>query len=279
MIFMIKKEKIAFVEGLSKDLKTYKSVGILPIEALPDRLVQKIRNQLKPDTKIMVARKSLLIRAMSDPKHKELAKHINGNVALILSNKNPFEISRVVGSNRLRLIAKPNQVSPEDIRIEAGETAIAPGQAVTDLKAAGIDVKIDKGKVVISKPKVLVPKGQKISLQVAKALKMLDILPFEARAKVSAIMSENLLYDETALGMNQEVALANLARNFAEAHALSLAIGIPTPYNIREMISKAFMGSLSVGVEAKIPEGEVAEKLAALASIEARALDALVKKE
>ncbi len=276
---MIKKEKVAFVEGLSKDLKKYKSVGILPIEALPDRLVQKVRNQLKPDTKIVVARKSLLIRALSDPKHKELAKYISGNVALILSNKSPFEISKIVGSNRLRLVAKPNQVSPEDIHIEAGETAIAPGQAVTDLKAAGIDVKIDKGKVVISKPKILVPKGQKISLQVAKALKMLDILPFEARAKVSAITYENLLYDETVLGMNQEVALANIARNFSEAHALSIAIGIPTPYNIREMISKAFMGSLSVGLEAKIPEGEVAEKLAALASIEASALNALVKKE
>ncbi len=276
---MIKKEKVAFVEGLSKDLKKYKSVGILPIEALPDRLVQKVRNQLKPDTKIVVARKSLLIRALSDPKHKELAKYISGNVAIILSNKSPFEISKVVSSNRLRLVAKPSQISPEDIRIEAGETAIAPGQAVTDLKAAGIDVKIDKGKVVISKPKVLVPKGQKISLQVAKALKMLDILPFEAKAKVSAITYENLLYDETVLGMNQEVALANLARNFSEAHALSIAIGIPTPYNIREMISKAFMGSLSVGLEAKIPEGEVAEKLAALASIEASALNALVKKE
>ena len=55
-----------------------------------------------------------------------------------------------------------------------------PGQTVTELKAAGIDVQIQKGKVVIAKDKVLVKKGETISPGVAKALHTLEVYPFSA---------------------------------------------------------------------------------------------------
>lgn len=275
---MLKAQKVELVENLKKEIKSYKTIGILPIQEVPDRLTQKAKNMLKPDTKIIVARKSLIMRALeSNPQLKKLEDHIDSNFALIMSNRSPEELNEIISSNRIKLSAKPNQVSPEDISIESGETTIAPGQAVTDLKTAGIDVQIQKGKVVISKSKVLVAKGTKISVPVSKALKMLDIMPFEAGTQLRAIISEGILYHGLALKVNAEFLTNEISKSFAQACAIASNAGIITEYNVKESISKAYISALGLGLEAKVYEPEIAEKLLAQAVRESMAIDKLPK--
>ncbi len=275
---MQKKEKVDFVKRLKKELKAYKTCAVLETGSTPDRLVQRVRNQLKPEAKFVVARKTLLLRAISDdPELTRLVAYLNGNVALILTNRDPNELNGIVAGNRIRLAAKPHQVSPDEIRIEAGETTIAPGQAVTDLKAAGIDVKIDKGKVVISKSKVLVAKGVKVTVPVSKALKMLDIMPFEASTKLRAVLSGSLLFTEQALSVDRAFVERHIATDFLQAHVLSTAIGFVTPYNVSEMVRKAYISAIGVGVERGIYEPEIVEKLLAKAVLEAVQANKLVK--
>ncbi len=267
---MRKEEKIEFVKGLRAQLKACRTVAVLETGATPDRLVQKVRNQLKPDAKFVVARRTLLDRAVAeDETLKRLLPYLSGNVALILTNKEPAELNRIISENRIRLPAKPHQTSPEDISVEAGDTTIALGQAVTDLKAAGIDVQIQKGKVVISKGKVIVAKGAKVSVPVSKALKMLDIAPFEARTKLRAALDNGLLYTEEALGVDRAYVEEGIARIFAEADALSTAIGFVTPYNVAAMIRKAYISAIGLGVDRNIYEPEIVEKLLAKAVMEA----------
>ncbi len=276
---MLKAQKIKFVTETAKKAQSYKVAGVMPIDALPDRLVQKIRNELKPDTLFITGRKSLLLRITDSAKLKALHPYIDRSVALVFSNKDPMELYGIISSNKLRLLAKPNQVSPSDIKIESGETSIAPGQAVTDLKAAGIDVQIQKGKVVISRSKVLVAKGAKISTPISKALKMLDIAPFEAKGDLKVITDGHILFTEEVLKVNPVFVQDELTKNFRAAYELSLAIGHVTTYNVSEFINRAFRAALSLGVEAKIPEGEAAQKLLGIASLQAKSLDAMVKKE
>ncbi len=277
---MLKAEKVEFVKKTRAELKHYKTVGVMPIEAVPDRLVQKIRNGMKPNGKFVIARKNLIFKILEGNESlKKLEPQIQGNVALILTNDDPVDLYKKVSGSPMKLGAKPNQISPSDINIEAGETSIAPGQAVTDLKTAGIDVKIDKGKVVISKSKVLVAKGAKITTPVAKALKMLDIMPFQVQGRLSGAVYENLLFSENVLKINQEVILEELARNFSEANALTVAIKFVTPYNATMFISKAVNEAVALGVDAKIYEKEIVEKLLGIASAQATGVNSLVKKE
>lgn len=264
------KEKVEFVKKLRKELKAYKTCAVLETGKTPDRLVQKVRNQLKPEAKFVVARKTLLVRALSDdPELKRLVEHIDGNMALILTNKDPNELNSVIAGNRIKLAAKPNQISPEDINISAGETTIAPGQAVTDLKAAGIDVKIDKGKVVIAKSKVLVAKGAKVTVPISKALKMLDIMPFEASTRLRVVLNGKLLFTEQALSVDRAFVERHIVTDFLHAHMLSTAIGFVTPYNAADFIKKAYVSAIGLGVERGIYEPEIVEKLLAKAVIEA----------
>lgn len=276
---MLKSQKIEYVKSLREEIKKYKVVGVMSIEKIPDRLLQKIRNEVKTkDSKFIIARKNLILKIMDQEHLKDLEPFLKGNVGIIMSNSSSFELFEMVTSNKIRLLAKPNQIADQDLSIEAGETSLQPGQAVTDLKTAGIDVQIQKGKVTISKSKVLVKKGDKISVPVSKALKMLDILPFEAKGNISAIKEGKLLYTPEVLMINTTYISREIGSIFSSAYLLSLELGIVSQYNINEFIRRAFVAAISVGVEAKIPEGEVIPKLLGLASSAAKNLDGMVTK-
>jgi large subunit ribosomal protein L10 len=277
---MLKAEKIEFVKKLSAELKGYKTVGILSLESVPDSLVQKAKNKMKPEVRFLVMRRSLVLRILEgEPRFAKLAPYASGNFAILISNKEPSEINAVIAANKMKLLAKPNQVSPSDINIESGETAIAPGQAVTDLKTAGIDVKIEKGKVVISKSKVLVKKGEKISTAVSKALKMLDIKPFEAGTKLRAVVQGDLLFSDKVLAIDLAFIRGEVASNFTHANALATQIGFVTKYNADSFIRKAYLSALGLGLEAEIYEPGITDKLIAKAVREAISLNGMVKTE
>ncbi|MGC8479212.1 MAG: 50S ribosomal protein L10 [Candidatus Micrarchaeia archaeon] len=277
---MIKSQKIEFVNKLKKEIKEHKTVGVMSIERMPDRLFQKIRNEAKEKKiKTIVSRKNLLLKILDQENFKTLEPFVTGNVAVLMTNDSPFELYSLVSSNKIRLIAKPNQIADSDIVIESGETSLQPGQAVTELKTAGIDVQIQKGKVTIGKSKTLVKKGEKISLQVSKALKLLDILPFEAKGNVAAIVEGKLLYTPEILKVNKEFISIEIGKIFNSAYLVSLELGIVTEYNVKEFIRRAFVSALSVGTQAQIPEGEVIPKLMGIAFSAAQNLDGMVKKE
>ncbi len=277
---MLKAEKVTYVKKLDKEAKNYATVGIMPLESVPDSLVQKVRNSLKPETKFVILRKTLALRMLeSDPRLQKLKDYAKGNFAIILSNKDPTELNKIIVTNRKKLGAKPNQVSPADINIESGETTVAPGQAVTDLKTAGIDVKIEKGKVVISKSKTLVKKGEKISTAISKALKMLDIQPFEAGTKLTVALNGELIYTERVLSVDSAFLTREVMVNFNEANALATHIGFVTRYNVDGMIRKAYLGALGLGLEAEIYEPGITDKLLARAVREALSLNGMVKTE
>lgn len=276
---MLKAQKIEYVNKLKDEIKSYKTVGIMSLDAVPDSLVQKVRNRMKPDVKFIVMRKTLALKVLeSDPNASRLSQYTNGNFAILLSNKDPSELNKIISSNKMKLLAKPNQISPEDINIEPGETSIAPGQAVTDMKTAGIDVQIVKGKVVISKGKTLVKKGEKISTAVSKALKMLDLMPFEAGTKLKAVMHNSILFSDRALAIDSAYVSKELQSDFAKANMLATEIGLVTRYNADSFIRKAYLSAIGLGIGAEIYEPGITDKLIAKAVREALSLNGLVNK-
>ncbi len=115
--------------------------------------------------------------------------------------------------------------------------------------------------MVIAKGKVLVAKGAKVTTPISKALKMLDIMPFEASTKLRSALEGNLLFTEQALSVDRSFVERTIATDFLHAHMLSTAIGFVTPYNAPEMIRKAYISAVSIGVDRGIVEPEIVDKL------------------
>lgn len=276
---LTKQQKVEFVEKCIKELKSYSVVGIIKLDGLPDRLLQSSKNKQKGSTRFIISRKTMLVKILEgDERTKKLVKELNGTCAIIASNEDPFELYRKFKASSIKLAAKPKQISPEDINIASGETSLQPGQVVTELKGAGIDVQIQKGKVVIAKSKVIVKKNEKISNQVAKALRIMNILPFNASLVPAVLLSNNLLYTAEVLGITKEQTLIDLTQAFNAALALSTKAGIINRYTIKQMIIKAYNDAMSVGLEAEVPDRGIIEKLLERAAIQANALNNLAAK-
>jgi large subunit ribosomal protein L10 len=270
---MKKEEKKKFVQHIAKEIKSYKTVAVMQLNGKPDRLLQAARNRLKGEAKIITGRKSLLHKILESGEHtKPLAKELTGTSAIILSNTEPFELYRKFRSNAIKLAAKPKQIAPEDIEVKAGETGVAPGQAVTELKQAGIDVQIQKGKVVIAKDKVVVKKGAQVSLQLAKALHTLNIAPFEAFIEPRAVASEGMVFTSEVLNINPAKTAQNVANAFRSAMTLSLELGIVNRYTVVTLIEKAYRNAKYLGKEINAYDTGVIEDVIGKAMAQASAL-------
>jgi len=274
---LTKTEKISFVDAHKKLLGKYKVVGIVQLRGIPDRLLQSTKNNLRSNTKFIMGRKTLLAKILESNAHtKGLVPQLTDTSAIILSNEDPFELFGKFSSHSLKLSAKPGQISPDDVSVLAGETGIQPGQTVTDLKSAGIDVQIQKGKVVIGKDKVVVKKGEVISAGMAKALHTLEIMPFKAVLEPSALLSDGVIFNKRILGINTQVLTQEIATCFAHALTLSLEANIVNAYTIERLVTKAYRQAMHLGIEAKVPDSGIVEMLLARAAMEASALGSKV---
>ncbi len=267
-------EKERFVKESTKALKSYKTVGVIRLNGIPDRLLQRSRNSMSGTVKLIIGRKTLLKRVLeSDANAARLIGLLDGTSAIVLSNAEPFELYREFSSNTLKLRAKPNQLAPKEITIHSGETTLQPGQAVTELKQAGIDVQIQKGKVVISKDKVI-KTGELITTRLSKALGTLGITPFSATIEPFAILSGKLLLTKEVLSLTPEKLSAKIAKAFNEALQLSLAANIVNNFTIRRMLEKGYMYAMHLGVEYSIYDSGIIEKLIEKAALQGKGLNA-----
>lgn len=275
---LTKDQKKEFVEENIKLVDSYNVIGVVPLSGIPDRLLQSSRNNMRSEVKFLTAKKSLLVRVLEGSRDgKALAEHLQGTSAIILSNSNPFEIYNKFKSSSITLAAKPQQIAPSDIVIPAGETTLQPGQAVTELKTAGIDVKIDKGKVVISREKVLVQKGSVITLAVAKALHTLDIMPFTASIEPDIMLEKGIKYTRDVFSINAESFSRDISKAFSQSLTLSYEAKLINKYTIDRFISMAYNEAMVLGIEAKVPDSGIIEKLVENAALQANALNSNIK--
>jgi large subunit ribosomal protein L10 len=278
MTKMKKADKEKFVKDSIKELKSYKSIGVVQVNNKPDRLLQAARSRLKGEAKVIMGRKSLLTKILDgDEKSKALVKDLTGTSAIILSNLEAFDLYKKFRAHSIKLAAKPKQIAPSDIEIKAGETSVAPGQAVTELKQAGIDVQIQKGKVVIAKDKVVVKQGGMISLQMAKALHTLNIEPFEAYIEPNAIASGGMVFTKDILNIDPIRTTQEIAGAFRSALTLSLELGIVNRYTVVTLIEKAYRNAMYLGTEINAYDTGVIERVIAKAESQASALNAVTE--
>ncbi len=275
-----KDQKIKFVKDAGKDISKYSTVGIINLGGIPDRLLQKSRNSTRGETRLIFGKRTLLVKILeSNAKTKGLVAHMAGTSAILLSNSDPFELFKTFKSNAIKLAAKPKQVAPEDIMIHGGETSLQPGAAVTELKQAGIDVQIQKGKVVIGKDKVLVKKGDPISSVAAKVLHTLGTLPFTAVIEPSVLIANGTTFTKELLDIDDQRTIADLLSAFKNAYFLSIDRGIINQYTVKPLLVKAFMQARALGIETRAYEPGIIEVLLGTASAQASALNALNREQ
>lgn len=273
---LTKQEKQKLVSDGIKAVKAGKSVAIIQLDGTPDRLLQLSRNRLRGSARFILGRKNVLARILEgNADTKGLAQYVTGTSAIVVADMDPFELNSRLRENVLRLSAKPKQAAPAEIVIRSQETTLQPGQAVTELKAAGIDVQIQKGKVVISKDKVI-REGEIVTNGMAKALHSLNITPFTAKIEPFVVLSSGMLFRREVLSITRESVTADIGKAFNSALQLSLERGIVNRYTVRQLIGRAYRSAMHLGIECKLPDRGIVEKLIEKAVLGAKGMPAPV---
>jgi ribosomal protein L10 len=238
----VPEEKKKIVEELSELIKNKKTILIASIKNIPASQFQEIGKKLRGKAIVKVPKKNLIFRTLDSSGNEEIKKlkeQIKDSVAILFSDLDCFELAAELIKNKSPTKAKIGQEAPEDIEIEAGPTELVPGPAISEFGAVGIQIQIEKGKIHIREPKVIVKKGEKISANAAGIMNKLDIKPFSIGfVPLSAFdTQEKKLY--LNIKVDKEKTLEDLKTAFGKALSFAVEIGYICKDTISFMIRKA----------------------------------------
>ncbi|OIO25619.1 50S ribosomal protein L10 [Candidatus Micrarchaeota archaeon CG1_02_55_22] len=255
-------EKSKVVESVKKDLKAYPIVAVATLQNLPSRQYNAIKKKLRGKAVIDVARSSLLRRAIDEgrPELKELEKHFVGSTALVFTNQNPFQLFQTLKGAQSKTKAKPGQIAPIDLVVPKGETNLAPGPVLTELKNAGVSAKIQGPKVVIDRDSTIAKKGDVITHDVASVLSKLGVEPMTVGLDVLAVFEAGTIYLKDTLNIDNEAFMQELVG--AHQRAVNLAVyaeifnSVSTPIIVTkaERAANALRSIVDKPAEAKVEE-------------------------
>lgn len=238
----IPEKKINVVKELSDLIKNKKTILIASIKNLPASQFQEIGKKLRDNVIIKVPKKNLIFRAIDKSKNEkvgQIKKQIKESTAILFSDLDSFELASELVESKSPAGAKAGQEAPEDIEVQDGPTDLIPGPAISELGALGIQIRIDKGKIHIKEPKVIVKKGGKISANAAGIMNKLDIKPFSVGFIPLAALDikEGKLYLD--IKIDKEETLKELKESFSKALAFAVEISYFSKDTIKFLIGKA----------------------------------------
>ena len=146
-----KKEEVNELKSL---IDKYDVIGIVDLLNIPAKQLQEMRKSLHNKAVIRMSKKNLIDLALEDCNASknnivDLSEHMEGQVAVIATEMNPFKLYKILEDSKTSAPAKPGAIATDDIVIPEGDTGFEPGPFLGELQQVGIPAKIDKGKIVV----------------------------------------------------------------------------------------------------------------------------------
>jgi large subunit ribosomal protein L10 len=230
-------KKASSVKEMSELANGKKTILIASIKSLPASQFQEISKKLRGKAVIKVPKKNLILRVLENAKNeklREMERHIGENTAILFSDTDSFDLASDLLDSKSFVGAKAGQEAPEDIEVPAGPTELVPGPAISELGALGIQIQIEKGKISIKQPKVIVKKGEKISENAAGIMNKLDIKPFQ----VGFVPLTSFDSEKNAIYLDIKIDKEGAKKELVESRARALAFAVEKiGYISRETIS------------------------------------------
>lgn len=245
--------KLNTVKQIVEKIKKSKTVLLASTKGLPSSQFHEIKKNLRGRADIMVAKKSLVIRAIEASGKgsvQNLKSIVGSDIALFFSELDAFELSGLLSDNQSATKARAGDIAPEDIMIEPGPTDLIPGPAISELSGVGLKVAVEDGKLAIKTGATVAKKGTVITDKVAGVLGKLNITPmkvgFEPLAAYDSINDK--VY--SGIRIDKKVAYEQLKEAIGKALGFAVNLKYVTKETISYFIAKA--GAEEKALELKV---------------------------
>lgn len=265
---------------LEKLAKAHSVIAVASLDKFPANMYGSLRVKLAGKAILTMSKRKIIQRAFDKAGiDAQLKENLNGSSAVLFSDINPFELYALVKQSYGKVPAKAGDIAPEDITIPAGDTGMPPGPALSDLKGAGLNVRVQGATIAIMEDKVVAHKGEPISAPVAAVLGKLGIKPIKLRLNITSALEGKQWYGQSVLDIDEEEMFLRFVK--AEQSAFNLAVNavILNSKSTPIIIGKAFREAKAVALESNfLTEATVGDILAKAERI-AQALKTNVKED
>ncbi|WP_224449390.1 50S ribosomal protein L10 [Haloprofundus salilacus] len=269
------------VDELVDFVENHASVGVVGVTGIPSRQLQNMRRELHGSAAVRMSRNTLLVRALEqvDSGYEDLVEHIEGQVALVGTNDNPFGLYKQLEASKTPAPINAGEIAPNDIVIPEGDTGVDPGPFVGELQQVGAQARIMDGSIKVTEDSTVLEAGEEVSADLANVLSELGIEPKEVGLDLRAVYSEGTLFDPEDLDIDVDEYRADIQSAVSAATNLSVNAVYPTTQTAPLLIAKATSEAKAVGISAAIAEPELVPDLVAKADAQLRALAAQIDDE
>jgi len=251
--------KMDEVEHLVGLFKEYSNVAVIEVAKLNDRQIQEMRKILRGKATIRMSKKSLQLRAIDNYRQEskkenlvEFADRIPGQAAFCFTNLNIFELKKIFNQSEWMVPAKPDEITPVDIWVRAGDTGLPTGQVISELNMTlRLPTSLQNDTIWIREDTQTHHAGDFVDVKQAAVLKKLGINPIESLIKIHYAWSDGEIIPEEILYMDMEQFQKDVTSAYLSAQNLAIELGIVDKETIKPMIQKAHRGAL--GLIFKLP--------------------------
>ncbi len=247
-------------------------IAVVDLASFPAALFAKLRKKLSGKATFKVSKTKIIKMAFENAGEKaKLKEFIGKSCGLIFTSMNPFELFVYLKKNKGRVGAKAGKIADDDIVIPAGDTGLPPGPALSDLKAAGLEVRVQGATIAIVKDKVVTKKGEVISKPVAGTLSKLDIKPVKIGLTLVAAFEKGEIFQSSVLDIDSEKTFEDLVNAHMWAFNLAFNAEYFTLETTELFLAKAFNEAKAVALEFNVYTDETMPQILAKAALEAKA--------
>ncbi len=267
------------VKELRELLDKYPVIGIASLKGFSANLFASVRKLLSDKAVVKVSKTRIFLKALNESKLKDsgLKDYSSDSIAVIFTELNAFELFSLLKKNKGDAPAKAGMISPIDLIVPAGDTGLPPGPALSDLKAAGLKVKMTGGTIEVTDDTVVCHKDHVVSEPVASVLSKLNIRPIKIGLNLKAVYENKEILLPEVLDIDEEQVFSDFASASQNAFNLALNIAYTTKETIPLLLTKAIYDSMNLAFNAEILNSKTIEAFIAKANIQATVIKSKVK--
>lgn len=272
---MVSEEKKKELEKLKKIFKSYKTILFFDLNQLPSRQLHSIREKLKGnEIYTLISKKRIMEFALKDNKINLDLNNMK-QPAIIYSNKDIFEVAKVLRKLKIKRKAKPGEKSCLDIQVPAGDTGVPAGPAISIFKQFKIPTSMQGGKIVIKEPTIVCEAGKEISIDLISLLNMLRIEPIEIQITPEKGYFDGSIYTKDVLELDEEYFRQGITQITNNVFILTTYLNYPTEQNIELLVQRAGINVRNLGLYLGLPVRELIPDLIKIARLNVEKLNRL----
>lgn len=241
--------KIDEINHLVDLFRNYKNVAVIEVAHINDMQFQTMRKILREEAVFRMSKKSLQLRAIEQFKNEskkknldEFVKNIPGQSSLVFTNIDLFKLKNIFLENEWMVPAKPNEITPMDILIPAGDTGLPTGQVISELNMTlRLPTRIMNDTIHIREDTRTHKAGDLVTIKQAAVLKKLGITPIESLIKIHFAWSDGEIIPEEILYMKND----QFKQDIATAYRQALGILFEMPFFMKDMTDEYIRKAVS----------------------------------